>query len=441
MTEMMTQIKKIFWKYREAYSGLPRAAWMLGLVELVNRSGSMVFFYFALYLTQTYGFTPTEAGRIIGAFGLGALLGAWLGGKLTDRMGAYWLQKVSLALNGLLLILLGYVSGYGMIAGVMFITGCISETLHPANATAMSQICPAELRVRGFALQRLAVNLGVTIGPVVGGFLAMVNYKLLFWIDGLTCLAAAGIFVYFFRTSRPEPILIPTTATNDTEKTSETSAPFPSPPNLATLTPTPSPSVFRDTYFLKILFYCFLMGLAFVQLFGPYSIYMKNTFGLKENQIGFLLSINTIIIVLFEMLLMEAIKKRSLEKMIGYGAFLLCAGFGIMPLGSGFFFAAFTVVVWTLGEMLAMPALTTLVANHSDESMRGKYMGLFSLSFSSALLAGPILGTWIYDHVSPNGLWLSIGALGFLLLWGFHLLGADKKTKNQTAEATSTPLS
>jgi predicted MFS family arabinose efflux permease len=387
-----------FKQYRDAYSGLPREAWILSLVEVVNRSGTMVFFFMTLYLTQTFGVSTEKAGYVLAAYGFGALLGAYLGGKLTDSLGAYTVQKASLLFCGILYIVLGQLTSFWWVLATMFVLGIAGEALHPANSTAMSQVCPPELRTKGFALNRLAANLGVTIGPALGGYLALVDYGLLFWIDGITCLSALGVFVLFFKGASRPPM----------EPRAEASANGKN-----------QRSVLKDVYFLKILALLFFMGVVFVQLFTTFPLYCKNVYGLKENSIGMLIAINTILIVLVEMILMEKLKQKPLIKIISTGAFLLCLGFGLMPLGRGFIYGAFTVVVWTVGEMLSLPALTTLVANHSDDSVRGKYMGLFSFAFALSLSVGPTIGTFIYGALGADILWFSCIGMGILLWFGF----------------------
>lgn len=393
----MNLVKLIGHTYKEAYSGLPKEAWLLSFVEFINRSGTMVFFFMTLYLTHQLSFSTTIAGQALGIYGFGALAGSYLGGKLTDIIGAYTVQKVSLFFTGFVLIILSQVTSYILIMTFMFLLGLISETLHPANATAMSQICPSELMTKGFALNRLATNLGITIGPVLGGILATINYSYLFWVDGLTCIVAGVLFCTFFKTSRP-------ISENISKAHTHVKSPW------------------RDFYFLKILGLVFLIGLVFVQLFTTFPLYLKDLYRFKENMIGFLLSINTIIIVLFEMILINALKQKPMIKLVAIGSLLLCGGFAMIPLGRGFLFAGFTVAIWTIGEMLFIPALTTLIAKHSDDSLRGRYMGLFSLAFASSFIIGPTIGTWIYDHIGVDYIWIVSGFIGILTWMGFSKL-------------------
>ncbi|MCP5047004.1 MAG: MFS transporter [bacterium] len=410
--KMMGFFKPVFKSYKDAYRGLPRDVWLLSLVVFVNRCGTMVFFFLALYARETFGVSMGQAGFVITAYGFGGLLGSYLGGRLTDTMGSYTVQKVSLVLSGALFILAGQLTSYWWLVVTMFFQGIVTEALHPANATAVSQVCSPELRTRGFALDRLAINLGISVGPLVGGYLALINYKLLFWIDGLTCLFAGIIFIYFFRASRP-PL----------EPGVEAAA-------------TSNLPVLKDLFFRKIITLTFFIGLIFFQLMAAFPIFLKSVYLLRENHLGILLTINTIIIILFEMLLMERLKHLPLLKIVAMGALLIGLGFGLMPLGRGFLFAAFTVTVWTVGEMLALPTLTTLIANHSNDSTRGKYMGLFSFSFSLAMAVGPTMGTEIYDIYGPDTLWFGCIGVGILLWFGFNSL---RSTSGNTEPGPSLP--
>jgi predicted MFS family arabinose efflux permease len=391
--------RSIFAAYREAYAGLPRNAWLLALVQFVNRSGSMVLFFLTLYLTRKMGFTLAQAGRAVSAFGLGSLAGAYLGGRLCDRLGASAVQRWSLLLSGLNLILLGYLGAFAVIVAAVFLQGVFAEALLPGNTTAMARECPPAARIRGFALSRLAANLGVTIGPVLGGYLAMWNYRALFWVDGLTSLAALALFNFFFQ-GEPRPQ---------------------APAAGASAGAAPQPGSRR--HLRAIFFLVFGIGLIFSQLFSTFPLYIHSAFGFAENRIGQLLAINTVLIVLFEMVLLQGLKKVPPLKTIAAGALLTGLGFALTPLGRGFPYAALTVAVWTMGEMLSLPLLTAEVANRSHEGNRGRSMGWYGVSFSLAWMLGPIVGSEIYSRFSPLALWLGCGFLGMFLALCFCRLG------------------
>jgi MFS family permease len=395
-------IKSIAQLYRRAYSGLPREAWFLFAVNLVNSSGAMVIFFLSLYLTRRLGFTPARAGQALSLYGLGSLAGAYLGGWFSDRIGSTPVQKLSLAVSGGFLIALGQIRSAGGILAVLFVFSVAAGALYPANAASMSRVCPPELQVKGFALNRLANNLGVTIGPAVGGLLALRDYRLLFWADGLTCIAAAALFLVIWK--KPE----------DQLRTVEAKR--------GPIQPGAARTPWRDGPFLLLMLLVIAWGAVFVQLLATFPLYMRGTYNLAEDQIGRLLAVNTILIVTLEMALMEKIRTRSRTRMINLSFILLGLGFGLMPLGRGFLYAAFTVAVWTFGEILSMPLLTALIAGRAGPETRGRYMGIFSFAFSLAFIVGPAAGAAVYGHLGGNALWFGCAGVTALLAIAFSAL-------------------
>lgn len=395
-------IKGIVKLYRQAYSGLPREAWLLFAVNLVNSSGAMVVFFLSLYLTRRLGFTPARAGQALSLYGLGSLAGGYLGGWFSDRLGSTSVQKLSLSVSGAFLIVLGQVRSAGGILPVLFLFSVAAGALYPANAASMSRVCPSELQVKGFALNRLANNLGVTIGPAVGGLLALRDYRLLFWADGLTCLAAAVLFLVIWK--RPE----------DQLQRAEAKRGLPQ-PGVARLP-------WRDAPFLVLMLIVVVWGAVFVQIFATFPLYMRAVYGFAEDQIGRLLAVNTILIVTLEMAIMEKIRAYSQTRTINLSFLLLGLGIGLMPLGRGFLYAGFTVAVWTFGEILSMPLLSALIARRASPETRGRYMGFFSFAFSLAFIVGPASGAAVYGHLGSKALWFGCAAVSGLLAIVFSAL-------------------
>jgi len=403
-------IRSIIQTYRSAFSGLTKNAWILGLCQFVNSSGMMVMFYLTLYMTQKLHFSIDGAGRVMGLYGAGSLVGAYIGGWLSDRIDSLHVQKAGLIVTGLSFIAMGQVDRHLPFAILTMMAAIGNGSVFPAVNTSIARILPPENRAKGYALNRLAVNLGVSIGPVVGGYLALHNYRSLFWADGLTCLAAAGFYLIMFRHFSNKPV-----AHENTE--------------------TPARSPWRDFQYLAFLGLIFITGIIFIQLFSTFPLYMKSVYGFLENRIGQLMAINTLLIVIVEMVLLEKVKHLRREKVIAFAFLLLGLGFALMPLGRGFLFASFTVGVWTFGEMLSMPLAAALIADRAGEQSQGRYMGLFSLAFSSALVVGPLVGTGVYRNWGPNILWLGCGILGLLMyLTGLRI---GKKMTAGGASATA----
>ncbi|HET7897917.1 MAG TPA: MFS transporter, partial [Flavisolibacter sp.] len=166
--------------YKNAYAGIPRPAWWLAVVMFVNRSGTMVIPFLTVYLTHE-GFSLQQAGYVMGAFGLGSIVGGYLGGRLTDRLGSFYVQFSSLFLNGVLFIVLGRMHTLWQYAACIFVLSSLGEAFRPANAAAIAAYSNDSNRIRCYSLNRLAINLGWSIGPAVGGVLASIHYSYLFW--------------------------------------------------------------------------------------------------------------------------------------------------------------------------------------------------------------------------------------------------------------------
>jgi MFS family permease len=397
---------KILSHYKSSFSGLPNEVWTLSLIVLINRSGSMVLFFMTLYLTNKLNFSVTEAGQMISVYGLGAIGGAVLGGWLTDKIGTAKVQSLSLFFSGLGFILLNYFQTAFEIALFLFVIAAVHESFRPANAAALAIAAPPEKRARAFALNRLAINLGVTIGPAVGGLLATINYDFLFWADGLTCIIASVSVMLFF--SKNKLFQKPTRVES----------------SLISLSP------FKDIPFLFMLLLLLIMGIVFVQIFNAYPLYLKSIANLNEDSIGLLLALNALLVVLIEMPIVHKVEGGGQLKLMAIGSLLFFGGFAILPFSTAYLYIAFTVVIWTLGEIFVFPFASGFIANRANDNSRGKYMGLFTFSFALSFVIGPALGTYIYDKFGAANLWYSCGALGVFVSLGFIFLNNHLNKNN-----------
>jgi MFS family permease len=422
---MFKPIRKIKDEYVQAYRGLPHKAWILFAVHLVNSSGSMVIFFLSLYLTRKLGLDTARAGQALSLYGAGSLAGAFLGGWLTDRIGSIIVLKLSLSACGVLLLALAQVRSMAGILLLLFSLALFAGMLFPANTALMSKICPPGLQIKGFALNRLAGNLGATIGPAVGGVLALRDYRLLFWADGLTSLAAAALFALLWKGTRLKAEEIGPAEMNEAGREEHGILQDPVPGQEATKSRSP----WRDGPFLLLMLIFVVFYSVFLQVVTTFPLYIRNVYGLAENRIGQLFAVNTIMIVALEMILMEKIRKYPLTRMINVSFILLGIGLGLMPLGRGFAFGALTVAIWTFGEMLNMPLATALIAGRADDTNRGRYMGLSSLAFSLAFIVAPAGGTAIYSRFGGDAVWIVCAALSLLLAAAFSALRPALQTR------------
>jgi predicted MFS family arabinose efflux permease len=386
--------------YRDAYSGLSKNTWLLSLVMLVNRSGTMVIPFMTIYLTQpSMGFSIAQAGAVIGVAGLGSVCGGFLGGRMTDRFGFHRVQLVTLAGGGLLFILLGQMRSYPLICGCVFLLNLVNDSFRPANSTAIAAYSKEENRTRSYSLNRLAINLGWAIGGAIGGILASINYHLLFWVDGCTNLLAALLIGRFLGKASVTPHA-------ERQKVDAAQTPY------------------RDKIYLWFIFCTILFASAFFQLFSVLPVYYKRTLHMPEYMIGLLMTLNGLIIAFFEMILVFRLEgRRENLYYIFYGAGLVGSSYlllNILPLTVTT--ALFCMILTTMGEILAMPFMNSFWVSRTTNATRGQYAGLYTIAWSTAQVVGPAGGAEIADHVGFRPLWWVVGGVCFLSAIGFRRL-------------------
>jgi predicted MFS family arabinose efflux permease len=384
-------MRRVLELYRQSFTGLPRDAWVLAAVSLVNRSGTMVLPFLALYLTKERGFSAPEAGWVQGVYGLGSLVGAWIGGILTDRVGARRVQIASLAANGIGFLALGAMRSRPAIFATAAIVSVASEAFRPANAAALAASSPPHLMSRVFALNRMAVNMGMTLGSVIGGVLAVRGYVWLFVVDALTCLVAAVLL-----STRPAPARVPAHAVKAV-----------------------GASPWQDKPFLASWVFIVLLAVIFFQLHSTFMLYLQKVYGFREDLIGALLGINTVLVVALEVVVVTRFEKKAPLRMAAFGALLVGLGFALMPYGRGALWAAASIVIWTAGEIVSFAFLSTFVAGRAGPANQGRYMALYVMAFGLAFVIAPLAGTWVWEHVGPDWVWHGCGILGVVLLAGF----------------------
>lgn len=377
--------------------GLPSEVWLVCASTLVNRLGTMALPFLVLYLTQGRHWTPGEAGMAMMVYGAGALVVGPFAGRLADTQGHAHILKASLWTSGALLLLLPFATTRPTLLVLIFLWASLTQAFWPSAMALLAGLAAPEQRKAVYALHRLAVNLGMAVGPALGGLIAHRSFTWVFWTDGLTTLAGAAVLTLFLRTG-PAPI------------------PHPDTP--------PSSSAWRDRRLAYLLLTFLPVLMVFFQIEGALPLWVTRDLGFDTRFFGLIFTLNTLLIVALEVALNLAMAHWPHRRQLLAGALCYAAGFGLTGLVRTKAALLGTVVIWTFGEMILLPAMADAVATLAPPERRGEYMGLYSTTFAAGLALGPWLGVLTYARVGPSAVWggcFLAAAIGGLLLGRFRI--------------------
>ncbi|MFG3226510.1 MDR family MFS transporter [Kitasatospora sp. NPDC048194] len=385
---------------RETVGGLPREFWWLWVSTLVNRLGAFVVTFLSLYLTGDRGYSASYAGLVASLFGLGAAVSSIVAGILTDRIGRRPTLVAAQVGTALFTAVLGFTDGQVAIAVVAFLVGFCNNATRPAISAIIADIVPAADRVRAYSLNFWAINLGFGLSAAVAGLIATYGYLTLFLLDALSTLLCAVVIFVRIPETRPDA---------PAERADEPAV------GLGT--------VVRDSRFMAVVGLTLLIALVMQQSSTTLPVDMGEQ-GITSSQYGLVISLNGLLIVLLQIPLTRWVEGRSRTAMLVAAALLIGWGFGMTALaGASAWWYAVTVAVWTIGEIGYTPTLMGLVAELSPPQARGRYQGVYSLSWSLALFLGPAVGGVVLDHAGGGVLWGTCGVCGTVAALGYALLG------------------
>ena len=345
------------------------------------------------------GYNVGQAGFVYGLFGAGAFSGAYLGGRLTDKFGFYPIQLITLFGGGILFIVLGQMKTFPLICLFTFLLSFVNEAFRPANSTAIAFYSKEENRTRSYSLNRLAINIGWALGSGLGGILAHINYELLFWVDGLTNIAAVLIMWLFLKPVNHKP----------SYQVNQHSGQSP----------------FADKTYLLFIFSTLLFASCFFQLFTNMTVYFKKVLHFSEPFIGLLLATNGILIALVEMVLIYKLEGRRKNTLyITFGVFLAGVSFLLLNIpGFGAGLALTMIILVTFGEIFSMPFMNSYWISRTQSSNRGQYAALYTMAWSAAQTLGPMGGAQLVQHYNFTILWWAVGGVclfASISFWRLH---------------------
>jgi MFS family permease len=377
---------------------LPHTVRVLFVATLINRTGTMVLPYLALYITQQLRADSETAGAVLASYGMGAIVAPAIAGRLVDRYGALRLMRASLVGSGIILLSYPFAHGTATLVGLTFVLSLVAEAFRPASLAVVAGAVPAAQRKTAFAVIRFAINLGMSIGPAVGGLLVAVSFQSLFYIDGATSIAA-GILLTAVRWSDAGAAAPLTGSTVDA----------------ANQVPVEEGAVTgkgTGRAFAVFLLASFLLAVVFFQFESSLPLFVVRDVHASEAFYGALIAINAIIIIFAEIPLNLKMDAWSHPRSMAVGALFCAIGFGVLALGKSVPLVVASVPLWTIGEMIVLPATSAFVSDLAPDGRSGSYLGLSGTAFGLGFAVGPYVGIYALDHFGSAVLWTGTFVVG-----------------------------
>ncbi len=391
----------MFRRMRETTAGYPRQFWLLFWGVLVNSSGSsMVWPFLTIYLRQRLDVPLTTIALLFTLNALAGMASTSLTGPAVDRFGRKGAMALSLGAGCVFMLALTRVDTLGSAAVLMVFKG-FTDPLYRVGSDAMvADLIPPARRAGAYSLLRMISNLGVAIGPSIGGFITSVSYSLAFLIAAGTTLCYALLVGVFMRETIPEW-----------------------PPEERAKQVRGYGPVLRDRPFMAFCAIYTFAGMAYSLMMVLLPVYVKENFGVPESSYGFIMAANAAMVVLFQYSVTRLTQRYYHLPVLAVGSLFYALGVGSVAWGTGFASFLVSMVILTIGELIMIPTSTALTANLAPPDMRGRYMGVYGLTWSVAMGIGPVLGGALNDQVAPVAIWYAGLLLGSVAMIGFLILG------------------
>lgn len=386
-------LKTAFTHYINNFRGFSREVWILAIITFINRAGTMVLPFLSKYLKEDLQFSYNQVGWIMVAFGLGSMLGSWLGGKLSDKIGFYKIMIFSLFTTGISMFLVQFITTFWGLCLGMFLLMTIADMFRPAMFVSLSAYAKPENRTRALTLVRLAVNLGFAAGPALGGLIIMgIGYSGLFWVDGTSCIVSILIFAFLVKEKKK------TVLTDKVESAGNIK------------------SVFNDKIFWVFLFVSFVTAIIFFQLFTTLPLYHNEKFGLSEFQTGLLMTLNGLLIFTLEMPTVGFMERKGFPKIriIILGSFIMALSFFLLLINFWAGILVVSMICISIGEILTFPFSNAFALSRAPHGQEGRYMALYTMSFSLAHIVSSKLGFEIITRLGYQINWLFMASIGVI---------------------------
>jgi len=392
-------------RLQKTYHEYPRLFWIVVGTQFIDSLGSTLLFpFFALYITQKFGVGMTQAGILLGMSSLFGLIGSFIGGALADRFGRRKLILFGLVFSALSSLLFGLAWDIQMMYVLVVIVGLLSRIAAPAQDAMMADILPEAKRQEGFGITRVAFNYAWIVGTALGGLIAARSFMALFITDAVLSLIVAAILFRFLPETKPSP----RSELKQEERLLNTVKGY----NV----------VLRDSAYIAFTLIGMIALVVYQQQYSSLAVYLKDVHNISPRVYGIMLSVAGLEVVLIQLWVSRQTRKYPPFLMMVLGCLFFMVGFTMFGFvqKDGLFLLA--IIIITIGEMIMFPTNKALAVEFSPADMRGRYMAVYDLGWTIPATLGPAAAGLILDNFNPNLLWILGGLLCAISALGFYAM-------------------
>lgn len=409
----------MFHRLRSLQKEYPAQYWLLFWGMLVSSAGiSLIWPFLTIYLREKLDLPLTTVASLITLSSVATLVASLIAGPIMDRFGRKIIMVASLFLSAVTFVLMSFASTLPQFAILMLLRGAFTPLYSVAADAMVADLIEPDRRVEAYSLLRIVNNVGIALGPAVGGFITSSSYSTAFNLGGASLLIFALLVLFTIQETAPLRAA-------------------------AALEPASSGggylSIFKDRFFMSFCGAFTFSGMMSALVFVLLSVYVKENFGIPESQFGFLMTTNALVVVLFQFAVSRISNRHPPLRVLAAGALVYAVGVGSIAFGRGFFAFMLSIIVLTFGELLIAPTATTLVSQIAPAHLRGSYMGVFSLTVGVARGLGPIYGGVLNDKISPAAIWYGGLVVGLIAaVWYYRLYQIRRKSKQAVMASAQT---
>jgi MFS family permease len=392
-------------RLRSTYQKYPSQFWLMFFGMLISTiGGSMIWPYLMIYVSETLAAPMTVAASLMTLNSAFGLVASFLVGPVIDRFGRKWVMVISLLLNGITYLFMSGASEIDAFVVLMALSGMANPLYRMSGDAMVADLIPPQKRPDAYALLRMSNNVGVALGPAIGGFLAATSYSLAFYMAALGMACYGLLLAFFAQETLPER-----GQRKEQDKSSEERFGG-------------YLKIFQDRSFITFVFGYTLVIICASLIWVVLPVYAKENYGIPENIYGFIPTTNAVMVVTLQVAVTQITKRFNTLPVLTVGAAFYMLAVGGISLGSGFWGFWFFMVVMTIGELILVPTASTYAANLAPMDMRGRYMSIFGLSWRIAIGTGPILGGILNDNLGPKAIWYGGVVIGLLSVVTFLVI-------------------